>query len=460
VVTPVPVPIDFNEVQGLIVRPFTHPVSCHLPVRFDTADGASKFLKALMPWVTSARPMVGAPPPRLLSVALSYKGLETAAALSPAALACLPGDFQSPPGPEDLGDDGLGPLWWDRDQAGQMHCLVSLWADGDATLTSFVGEVEGRAADAGVSVLRLRPDKGHIRGALFSKKRQLHFGYFDGISAPDVDWADTGAPDKVNYRNYLVGRGTEADRSSCLPLSGQGPALDEAAAFIRDGTFMVFRVMHQNVAAFNLFLETNARLLAPALKMSEADTAEWLAAKMLGRWRGGEPLVLRPDRPDPAFALRDDFDYDKDPLGVSCPPSAHIRVVNPRSQPIDAPDRPVPRLLRRGMPYGDPLSGTVDDNRERGLIGMFLCDSPRARFEKLMSWIKRNDFSDVFKGNRRAQDPLLGNRGLPSASTEFRIPVPGGEVKAVSLTTFVQPRGTAYFLLPGMSALRRFAGLA
>src|SRR5262249_37318712 len=148
---------------------------------------------------------------------------------------------------------------------------------------AFTAEVERQAADAGVTPLRVRPDGQPIRGALFTQRRQLHFGYSDGISAPDVDWADSGAPAKVDYRHYLLDRGSPEDRSSALPLSGDGAALGEAAAFVRDGTFMVFRVMHQNVAAFNRFLETNARALAPALGRTEAEAAEWLAAKMMGR---------------------------------------------------------------------------------------------------------------------------------------------------------------------------------
>jgi hypothetical protein len=212
------------------------------------------------------------------------------------------------------------------------------------------------------------------------------------------------------------------------------------------------------VAGFNRFLDNNARALAPLIGRSVPDTVEWLAAKLLGRWRTGEPLALCPDRPDPAYALRNDFDYLDDPQGLKCPPAAHIRVVNPRGQEIDPPHRPVPRLLRRGMPYGPPLAGTEDDGQERGLIGLFLCNSLHAQFEKLLTWINRTNFAPVFT-DLRAQDPLLGNRDLPRTSRDFLMPAAGGPLKAVSLTTFVRSRGTAYFLLLGIPALRRLAGL-
>jgi hypothetical protein len=74
-----------------------------------------------------------------------------------------------------------------------------------------------------------------------------------------------------------------------------------------------------------------------------------------------------------------------------------------------------------------------------------------------MAWINRNDFSSVFT-DLRAQDPLLGNRSAPRASTDFRIPRPGDDLVATGLTTFVQGRGTAYFLVPGLHGLRRLIG--
>jgi hypothetical protein len=213
------------------------------------------------------------------------------------------------------------------------------------------------------------------------------------------------------------------------------------------------------VAAFNRFLADNASRLAPTLGMSVSDASDWLAAKMLGRWRDGRPLVLAPNKVGPPVNPEDNFNYSQDKQGQRCPFSAHIRVVNPRDEVIKEADAPVPRVLRRGMPYGPDLegNGTEDDRVDRGLIGLFLCVDLREQFEKLMDWINRNDFSGVFT-DLRAQDPLLGNRELPLASTEFIIPTPSGPVRATGLTTFVRGRGTAYFLFPSMQALRQLAG--
>src|SRR5205823_3989448 len=60
----------------------------------------------------------------------------------------------------------------------------------------------------------------------------------------------------------------------------------------RNGTYVVFRKLHQRVAAFRQYLRTNA--FSP-------EEQGFLAAKMLGRWPSGAPLVLSPEQDDPAL---------------------------------------------------------------------------------------------------------------------------------------------------------------
>ena len=76
----------------------------------------------------------------------------------------------------------------------------------------------------------------------------------------------------------------------------------------RNGTYVAFRKLHQRVAAFRQYLRDNA---------SSDEGVEWLAAKMMGRWRSGAPLALCPLHDDPelgADPLRNnDFVYADDP---------------------------------------------------------------------------------------------------------------------------------------------------
>ncbi len=89
-----------------------------------------------------------------------------------------------------------------------------------------------------------------------------------------------------------------------------------------------------------------SRIIAPTPTSAHFETScgnmarhrrrqEWIAAKPLGRWRSGAPLVLAPDKDDPELggdmSRTNDFNYAKmDPYGYGCPLGSHIRRMNPR----------------------------------------------------------------------------------------------------------------------------------
>ncbi len=200
-----------------------------------------------------------------------------------------------------------------------------------------------------------------------------------------------------------------------------------------------------------------------ASHLPPADAQELLAAKLVGRWRNGTPLVLSPGGPDDVMANSDAFSFStQDPNGFKCPFSAHIRVCNPRDQALEAAQavEGVPRIIRRGVPYGPPMdfSQTVDDRVDRGLLGLFICSSIRRQFYTLTRWISENSFSPVFATNRHTQDPLFGNPHYPGAANTFTIPTESHPVMLNGLPEFVHTKGTASFLLPSLSALESLSG--
>jgi Dyp-type peroxidase family len=445
--------VDLANVQGIVASGYTHPASRHLLFRFDSAVGSRAFFRRLPP-VTSAADWERDHPAALVNVGLSFTGLVATGMLSDAALDRLPSDFKEGPTPERLHDTGAP--WWNGVPVADLHCLVTLYGSTAQAVDRLTTDVLASASASGTRHQIVRPDGRTIDGALMMPPRRLHFGYSDGFSGPAVAWKDPARDPEVDFRHFLLGYSNDAIESA--PRRTGLPGDEEAVAFARDGSYGALRLMYQDVAGFNRFLAANASNLALVLKMSTAAAAEWLAARMLGRWRDGRPLVLDPSGTDSHVRPEDGFSYAGDPQGQRCPFSAHIRVVNPRDEVIKESHAPVPRVLRRGMPYGPALDGTQDDGVDRGLIGLFL-SSDLSGFAKLLDWINRNDFSNVFS-DLRAQDPLLGNRDLPLASTDFLIPTPSGTLKATGLTTFVQARGTGYFLFPSIQALRRLAGPA
>jgi deferrochelatase/peroxidase EfeB len=258
----------------------------------------------------------------------------------------------------------------------------------------------------------------------------------------------------VDFRNFVLGYATDDVFSS----PGHGPMADLA----RNSSYLVLRWIYQDVARFQSFLHPEGTSLAARLRLDQAHAEELLAAKMLGRWRDGTPLELSPESPSDMIPNDAPFNYGQDQLGLNCPFSAHVRLVNPRNQPLmaAAQTQGVPRVIRRGIPYGPEMEigQFQDDGVDRGIIGVFLCTSIRRQFYTLMQWISHNDFSPVF-ANPHTQDPLFGNRAIEDALPEFTIPTNGGDPhKIFGLPDFVHTKGTEFFLLPSRSMLRHLTG--
>ena len=444
--------VDLGGVQGLIVRPYRRLMSCHLIFHFGDGAGARVFLRELAQRVTMADMEHDTAPDPLLNVGVTYSGLDFLG-VDPALLAKFDAVFKLGPRAVSMalgdvpGSHSSPEGWWEgRFNTEDVHCIVHLYTRSGEAAQDAMRAVRELARKNALTELIPRRDGTVLRGRWYGR-RKLHFGYTDGLSQPNVCWDDDArlAPGQVDFREFLLGYSTGRYPSA--------PACGPAADLARDGTYGVFRWVYQDVAAFNLFLSAQGPALFPEL--SPADAEELLAAKMMGRWRDGTPLVLSPERPDPELASSNNFSYvDQDPDGLRCPFSAHIRVLNPRDTPLDpVAVEGVPRVLRRGMPYGAPLQGTVDDGADRGLVGVFLCADIRKQIYTLISWIMRNDFSPVYDSNRRVQDPLLGNRAVPGASADFILPIKGGSMTIKNLPDFVRTKGTVFLLYPGKAAL-------
>jgi deferrochelatase/peroxidase EfeB len=439
------VKVDFRNVQATVTTLYRCPIARHLLFRFGEKGGGRAFLRELAGRVTMADFTFDATPDPLLNVGLTFSGL-TALGVDAALLDEFDAIFKAGPDPDALGDVAGTPSdpsgWWEgRFATTDLHCVVHLYVRTDDALGPATESVRKLAAAHGVTELIARRD-GSTLDARSLGGAQLHFGYRDAISHPDICWDDVpDTPGQINFRNFLLGYAT--------PEYGSAPESGPAADLARDSLYGAFRWLYQDVAGFNRFLAEQGPKLFPSL--SAADAQELLAAKLMGRWRDGTPLVLSPDHPDPALAASNDFGYAADPNGERCPFSAHIRVTNPRDEPLDPIVVGVPRVIRRGMPYGPPLDGTTDDGLDRGVMGIFLCADLRRQVYTLTGWIKRNDFSPVYDPDRRTQDAIVGNRAQPGAHTGFAVP---GAGSIAALPDFVHTKGTAFLLYPSGSTLQ------
>ena len=256
---------------------------------------------------------------------------------------------------------------------------------------------------------------------------KLHFGYRDGFSQPEVAWEGAPVNGELERAHFLLGYSK--------PNVSSAPDGGEAAELFRDSSYMILRWIQQDVAAFERFLTTAASDLAPGRPLSEG--REFVAAN-LGRWRDGTPLVLSPNHPDATLADAPFTYQGRDAAGLRCPFSAHIRVVNPRDQPLaNAEVHDVPRIIRRGMPYGPEWKdGEDNETNDRGIIGLFLCTNIARQFYKILHWMSLNNFSPVFHVDRlHDQDSLFGNRRFERASHTWAIPRSEGISSSLAFPT-------------------------
>jgi deferrochelatase/peroxidase EfeB len=341
--------------------------------------------------------------------------------------------------------------WWNG-QFSSKDVDLALYCCFDAERKmEGLAALRASAARFGLEELKVASfENGALEGVRPSDGR-LHFGYRDGITTPDVDWNDSRRPNSVDLREFVLGYPNDD-----YPTSPQhpGPWQD----FARDGSHVAFTWMYQDVAGFNQFLADNAAQAPPAVPRQLAE--EWVAAKLMGRWRDGSPLAKYPDAPPQPIALDNDFGYAGDPGGLKCPITAHIRIVNGRDQPLKFANqvrfpRGTPRLIRRGFSYGPHLEGTKDDGVDRGLAGLFCFARVNEQFYTVLRWLQKTDFSDAFKtipNGVNAQDGLFGNRGFAGANKVFRIPAAGGAID-IKLQDFIHYRGVAVFFAPSIKAL-------
>lgn len=473
-----------QDVQGNILKNYDVGCASYLFYRVDLAALARQWLAALLPAVTREQKQAEAEetPRAMVNVAVTFQGLN-ALGVSPTSLNSFPIEFQEGMRKRagllcDFGESA--PAYWNSPLGSpQVHVLVLVHGadthSRDAKvdwIKSQVPKMDGMAM--GVTLLSETTADG-------LPDHKEHFGFKEGISQPWIEGMTPGPPiepyggkrtkegwQPLNLGEFLLGYKDELDRMTPMP---KPPQLGS------NGTYLVLRKLHQNVAGFWNYMEGQAtKVLGPG------GTKEWLAALMLGRWQSGCPISLSSEKDDPVIGQDPEkvnaFDYDADPSGGKCPVGAHIRRTNPRDLKLDDKGNPIVeptstrhRMIRRGIPYGPARTGKVDDKKDRGLMFIALVGDIGRQFEFLQrNWINNGD---PFRLDRTDRDPLVGNnrdeRDIPPADApkqphpetprKFSAPSAPRFPWALNLPDFVETRGGDYFFLPSLTALQGLAGL-
>ncbi|MCP2314681.1 Dyp-type peroxidase family [Nocardia amikacinitolerans] len=431
--------LELDDIQHLVLTRVPALAGRYEFLSFASADGGRTWLSAMVDQVASAAAAQRsvATERRWVTLAFTWTGLR-ALGVPEQSLATFPEEFRQGMAARAgiLGDTGLAhPDHWVGGLAGDdLHAIAILFAVDDAERDRWVRAHDRLVADcAGVRVLSSL-DVGAVPPLEYAHD---HFGYRDRLSQPVIEGSGeqptpgSGAPIKAG--EFILGYPDEDG----LPVE-----LPRPEVLSRNGSYLAYRRLEEHVGRFRDFLAEHAET---------PEEQELLAAKLMGRWRSGAPLVLAPEKDDPELGAdmrrNNDFDYKRmDPYGYAAPLGSHIRRMNPRDTAVNVRRR---RLIRRGATYGPHLpDGVSDDGAERGIAAFVLCASLVRQFEFAQNvWVNDKTFREL--GNER--DPIIGNQ---DGTLEYKIPKRPIRRTIKGLPAFTTLRGGAYFYLPGLRALR------
>ena len=511
--------LDADQIQGNIFPGFSKDHQTLLFLRIDCPKSFSKWLCGFMSSVATTadvldfnrlykrlRSRMGGTEPDLrttwANIAFSFKGLKKLeqpgmnlddfvdAAFKAGHLArSQQGELGDPVGSKRMGDPEM---WLIGGPKSEADVVLLLAADTRADLNTRVQQVvetlfpylspEGETIGSGVSIL-FRQDGDILPGAMAGHE---HFGFKDGISQPGIrGWLPDATPltPSQNSENLAHGKPGQVllwpgefvfgypgqDPNQDLSKPGKDPLKNEdrkAPEFARNGSFLVFRRLRQDVGGFHQFMNQLASRFGVA--------TELVGAKMVGRWPSGAPTVLAPTANNPALAdddLRNNaFKFagdDADPLGIKVPFAGHIRKTYPRNDTsesissLNESTTQTHRLLRRGIPYGSSSRSTFStpqhDDVDRGLLFLAYQVSIVDQFEFVTkNWANNPDFKDGGTG----YDPIIGQNGDVSRRRTFRLGLPGESSPIEVDKDWVIPTGGGYFFAPSIDALNFLAGIS
>ncbi|MEW2631860.1 Dyp-type peroxidase [Streptomyces sp. NPDC048389] len=472
-----------TEIQGDVLAGFKKDHVQLLFLKFDDATRARTWLRRLKPRIattkqvaafnaafSAARRNSGGDDPRALNalwrtVSFTHGGLRTLTGKDPfpdtkegtTQHAFKEGSAQRAGKLGDTGDNSPENWLFGDSLAQPVHAVLTIAADKVEDLRTALAEERQEAATHKVVII-FEQAGGTLPGDRAGKE---HFGFKDGVSEPAVEGFDEPDPKRPEWKKgspgtriipageFVVGERTAGGTPSDLPQ------------WAKNGSFHVVRRLGQDVPGWWAQIGARLKELKAKKAVPPEATTEWLAARMVGRWRSGTPVAKCPyaDMPsDPAAANDNEISFADDPQGEITPLFSHLRKTNPRDGLVfKEGQQPVPekgeldgrRIMRRGIPYGLPFdpagSGGHGPDAARGLVFVSYQADLVRQFEFIQKdWVNTVDFP--LRKPSVGADPMIG----VTTDVSFRN-------QQVRFEQFVRTEGAVYAFTPSMSTLDRLA---
>lgn len=448
---------NIPDIQDNVVATILMRYGRHIFLKFNDGAKGRDFLRNMFKRVNARQHEDGTK--FTINIGFTYEGLKVLG-LSQSALNSFPQAFQvgARGRANDVGDRGPhAPEHWEGGLGtSDIHAMAWIRTNTGEDRETATDVIHAEMEAIGGIEVRFVQDTMALAHANGIGSEGEHFGFADPISQPPIEGTDEpwypgdGVQEKDwTWRPLKPGEFLLGYEDEVGPGGTQAPDPFELR---RNGTYMVFRKLYQDVAAFRRYLATAAKSLYASDDQNHQDL---VAAKMMGRWRSGCPLALSPDKDDLAIAAdperRNNFNYADDEGGLRCPLGAHVRRVNPRATHMKRETAVRRRrLIRRGVEYGPHLQDGAleDDGVDRGLVQLIIQADIERQFEFVQKeWMHGGEFMGL---DPSEQDPITGLGGEGS-----QMSVPGAKQPFLfDLPTFIKVKGSEYLFVPGLKALQ------
>ena len=471
--------VELQDIQGFLLKGYGKLRSSrYYLLKIEDKELAKKWIDQISNDISSGEHH---PETTSLNIAFTHPGL-AALGMAPENLRNFAREFRegldTPHRNRMLGDEGSSHpknwRWGSKDGVGatnekNIHCMLMVFALDDQVMAAYSKELEAAFLSMGLSIVL--PLDGNLL-----PDNKIHLGFRDGISQPAIE--GTG---RVAHANNVVATGefilgykneygvysdspfiaVQQGDTNLLPLDAGGSGSKDLGF---NGSYLVYRQMEERVDVFWTYVNEKAKDANGALNEAESNK---LAAKMVGRWPSGAPLVKHPDTDPGGLSDDDDFGYQPDDgLGERCPFGSHMRRSNPRNAFEDnKPKKSTSltnkhRIIRRGRSYGEPLVATPTDHRATEEIGLhFMCFNADIsnQFEFIMhTWCNFPGFQNLYHD----PDPIIGVSDMERPEKlQQNFTIQGCPINktVTDLQNCVFIKGGAYFFFPSITTIKYLA---
>jgi len=404
--------LDIDEIQGNILGGFTKDFQMMLFLEITHPANFRHWLNKLIPFVATSAEVIafnrlfksvrsrrqreGTIKATWTNIAFTHAGFQRLAEKSPDLSTLLTPDFTDEAfvaglaprssclgDPVDAGAEGHPDKWVvGGTNNPDLHAVIIIGSDEESDLAKEVARFDagGDLEIKGGHVTYRQP--GANLPADPDPNKTLsgheHFGFLDGVSQPGLRGRLSDNPNDVltprqNPNNRGQGKpgqdllwpgefvfGYPGQDAGAASIAEPGPLTTAGPRWARNGSFLVFRRLRQDVFGFHSFLRNEAG----ALGLSAAK----FGSKLVGRWRSGAPVLRDPNTdlidlagndcannnfefgdetdpvpppgfPNPFDCVDDVFPQSPgDKNGLRCPFAGHIRKAYPRDDEARAQD--------------------------------------------------------------------------------------------------------------------------